>query len=50
LLPITSRAGNDRNANTEVLDFMHGWVTSRHEGGVSAMLTEKRLEYSTASA
>jgi len=43
LLPITSRAGNDRNANTEVLDFMHGWKTSRHEGCVSAMLTESEL-------
>src|ERR1700694_346421 len=49
-LPITSRAGNDRNANTEVLDFMHGWKTNRHEGCVSAMLTDKRLEYSTAAA
>ena len=39
-LPITSRAGNDRNANTEVLDFMHGWMTSRHEGCVSTMLTD----------
>src|SRR6202171_2485838 len=42
-LPITSRAGNDRNANTEVLDFMHGWITSRHEGCVSTMLTESDL-------
>ena len=38
-LPITSRARNERNANTEVLDFMHGWMTSRHEGCVSTMLT-----------
>src|ERR1700694_528275 len=42
-LPITSKAGNDRNANTEVLDFMHGWMTSRHEGCVSTMLTESDL-------
>src|ERR1700687_788003 len=40
----------DRNANTEVLDFMHGWMTSRHEGCVSTMLTDKRLEYCTAGA
>jgi hypothetical protein len=50
LLPITSRAGNDRNANTEVLDFMYGWMTSRHEGCVSTTLTDKRLEYCTAGA
>jgi len=43
LLPITSRAGNDRNANTEVLDFMHGLTTNRHEGDVSAMLTDNGL-------
>src|ERR1700681_3735204 len=43
-LPITSRARNERNANTEVLDFMHGWMTSRHEGCVNTMLTDKRLE------
>jgi hypothetical protein len=43
LLPITSRAGNDRNANTEVLDFMHGWKTNQHEGCVSTMLTESDL-------
>ena len=49
-LPITSRAGNDRNANTEVLDFMYGWMTSRHEGCVSTMLTDKRLEYCTGGA
>src|SRR6266436_2260307 len=49
-LPITSRAGNDRNANTEVLDFTHGWMTNRHEGCVSTMLTDKRLEYCTAVA
>jgi len=48
-LPITSRAGNDRNAYAEVArDFMHGLTTNRHEGRVSAMLTEKRLEYSIA--
>src|ERR1700687_1603190 len=49
-LPITPRAGNDRNANTEVLDFMHDWMTSRHEGCMSTMLTDKRLEYCTAGA
>jgi hypothetical protein len=43
LLPITSRPGNDRNVNTEVLDFMHDWMTSQHEGCVSAMLTESDL-------
>jgi hypothetical protein len=42
-LPITSRADNDRNANTKVLDFMQGWMTSRHEGCVSTMLTESGL-------
>ena len=31
-LPITSRAGNGRNASPGELDFMHGWMTSRHEG------------------
>src|SRR6266567_6996511 len=34
----------------EALDFMHGWVTSRHEGCVSTMLTDKRLQYCTADA
>jgi proteic killer suppression protein len=29
---------------------MHGWMTNRHEGCVSTMLTDKRLEYCTASA
>jgi hypothetical protein len=44
LLPITSRAGNDRNANAEKApDFMHGLATSRHEGCVSTMLTESGL-------
>jgi len=43
LLPITSRAGNDRNASPGELDFMHGLTTNRHEGGVSAMLTENGL-------
>ena len=42
-LPITSRAGNDRNASTGVLDFMHGRMTRRHEGFVSTMLTESGL-------
>jgi hypothetical protein len=27
---------------------MHDWMTSRHEGCVSTMLTDKRLEYCTA--
>jgi len=27
----------------EALDFMHGWMTSRHEGCVSTMLTESGL-------
>ena len=27
---------------------MHGWVTSQHEGCVSTMPTDKRLEYCTA--
>ena len=44
------RADNDRNANTEVLDFMQGGMTRRHEGCVSTMLTDKRLEYCTADA
>src|SRR5438105_10406722 len=42
-LPITSRAGNDRNASPGELDFMYGGVTRRHEGCVSAMLTESGL-------
>src|SRR5438046_4941618 len=42
-LPITSRAGNDRNASPGELDFMHGWMISRHEGCVSTMLTESGL-------
>jgi len=29
---------------------MHGWMTSRHEGCVSTMLTDKRLKYCTAGA
>src|SRR6266545_534103 len=49
-LPITSRAGNDRNASPGELDFMHGGMTRRHEGCVSTMLTDKRLEYCTADA
>ena len=42
-LPITSRAGNDRNASPGELDFMHGGMTRRHEGCVSTMLTESDL-------
>jgi hypothetical protein len=41
------RAGNDRNANAgEALNFMRGWMTSRHEGCVSTMLTESGLSIS----
>jgi hypothetical protein len=29
---------------------MHDWMTSRHEGCVSTMLTDKRLKYCTAGA
>jgi len=29
---------------------MHDWMTSRHEGCVSTMLTDKRLKYCTAVA
>src|ERR1700674_1201691 len=29
---------------------MRGWMTNRHEGCVSTMLTDKRLEYCTAGA
>src|SRR5207237_9340079 len=43
IAPITSRAGNDRNASPGELDFMHGGMTRRHEGCVSAMLTESGL-------
>ena len=39
-LPITSRAGNDRNASPGELDFMHGWKTRRREGCVRTILTE----------
>src|SRR6266480_3095139 len=42
-LPITSRAGNDRNASPGELDFMHCGMTRRREGCVSAMLTESEL-------
>jgi hypothetical protein len=36
--------GNDRNANAgEALDFMHGGMTSRHEGKVRTILTERGL-------
>jgi hypothetical protein len=42
-LPITSMAGNDRNASPGELDFMNGGMTRRHEGCVSAMLTESGL-------
>jgi hypothetical protein len=49
-LPITSRAGNDRNASPGELDFMHGGMTRRHEGSCEHDAHRKRLEYSTASA
>jgi hypothetical protein len=39
-LPITSRAGNDRNASPGELDFMHGRMIRRHEGCVRTILTE----------
>src|SRR5437762_6527658 len=42
-LPITSRAGNDRNASPGELDFMHGGMTRRHEGYVRTILTESGL-------
>src|ERR1700681_4395970 len=29
---------------------MRGWMTNRHEGCVSTMLTDKRLEYCTTTA
>ena len=47
-LPITSRAGNDRNASPGELDFMHGGMTRRHEGFVSTMLTESDLSIALA--
>lgn len=50
LLPITSRAGNDRNASPGELDFMHGGMTRRHEGSCEHDAHRKRLEYSTAGA
>ena len=43
------KAGNDRNASPGELDFMHGGMTRRMKAHVSAMLTEKRLEYCTAA-
>src|SRR5205809_7815688 len=42
-LPITSRAGNDRNASPGELDFMQGGMTNRHEGCVRTILTESGL-------
>jgi len=36
-------AGNDRNASSGELDFMHGRMTRRHEGCVRAILTESGL-------
>src|SRR6266571_68360 len=47
-LPITSRAGNDRNASPGELDFMDGGMTRRHEGFVSTMLTESGLSIALA--
>src|SRR5438105_3197352 len=46
-LPITSRAGNDRNASPGELDFMHGWTTNRHEGCVRRIPTESELSIAT---
>jgi hypothetical protein len=48
LLPIASKAGNDRNASPGGLDFMPGGMTRRMKAHVSAMLTGKRFEYCTA--
>ena len=42
-LPITSRAGNDRNASPGELDFMHSGITRRMKAHVSTMLTEGAL-------
>src|SRR5437764_2201072 len=42
-LPITSKAGNDRNASPGELDFMHGRMTRRHEGCVRTILTKSGL-------
>ena len=50
MLPIASRAGNDRNASPGELDFMHGGMTRGMKAHVSTMLTEKRLEYCIADA
>src|SRR5437016_11544427 len=46
-LPITSRAGNDRNASPGELDFMHGGMTRRREGCVRTILTESGLSIAT---
>jgi hypothetical protein len=42
-LPITSRAGNDRNASPGELDFMQSGMTRRMKAHVSTMLTESGL-------
>src|SRR6184192_806805 len=47
-LPITSRAGNDRNASPGELDFMHGRMTRRHEGCGRTIPHRKRVEYRNA--
>ena len=39
-LPITSRAGNDRNASPGELDFMYSGMTRGMKAHVSTMLTE----------
>jgi hypothetical protein len=47
-LPITSRAGNDRNASPGELDFVDRGMTRGMKACVSTMLTEKRFKYFTA--
>ena len=42
-LPITSRAGNDRNASPGELDFMYRGMTRGMKAHVSTMLTESDL-------
>jgi len=42
-LPITSRAGNDRNASPGELDFMYRGMTRGMKAHVSTMLTESGL-------
>ena len=46
MLPIASRAGNDRNASPGGLDFMDGGMTRRMKAHVSTILTESGLSIS----